>query len=168
MSDGRFAVLARYNAWANRRLYAACADLSEADYMAPRQAFFGSLHGTLNHILVGDRLWLGRLVGDVPAIPALDTVLYDGFAALRAAREAQDAAAVAFVDGLSPADLEAVLTYRTMAGEPQRTPVHWVLTHMFNHATHHRGQAHDLLSQVPADPPPLDLIYFLRESGITA
>jgi len=164
----RFPVLARYNAWANARLYAACGELSDTDYKAERKAFFGSIHGKLNHVLVGDLLWMGRLTGEMPNIASLDTILHDDFASLRAAREAEDARIIAHVQDLSAEELNAVLVYRTMAGEANETPVRWVLTHMFNHATHHRGQAHGLLSQVPADPPPLDLIYFLRESGITA
>lgn len=155
--------MAAYGAWANERIYGAIAELSDEDYRAERGAFFGSIHGTLNHILVADRLWMGRLVDDMPDIPTLDTILYGGFADLRAARRAEDKRIAGFVDSLPPARLDDVLSYRTMAGDANQTPIRLVLTHMFNHATHHRGQAHGLLSQVPADPPPLDLIYFLRE-----
>ncbi|MCG8510400.1 MAG: DinB family protein [Rhodospirillales bacterium] len=157
--------LAAYGAWANERLYGAIAGLSDDDYRADRGAFFGSIHGTLNHILVADRLWMGRLVDDMPDIPTLDTILHDHFTDLRAARRAEDKRIADFVGSLPPARLDDVLSYRTMAGDANRTPIGLVLTHMFNHATHHRGQVHGLLSQVPADPPPLDLIYFLRESG---
>lgn len=157
--------LARYNAWANRRLFAACDALPAAAYLADRGAFFGSIHGTLNHILVADRAWLGRLQGNDPGVHSLDQILCPDFHSLSQARTEQDARLIAFVDALPPVRLEAVLHYRNMAGERHHTPVGAVLLHMINHATHHRGQAHCLLSQVPVEPPPLDLIYFLREAG---
>lgn len=160
-----FTTLAGHNRWANRRLFEACAALSDADYRAERGAFFGSLHGTLNHILVADRLWMGRLTDEDPGIPTLDTILHDDLAALKTAREQEDIRIVEFVTGMPDERFRVPLRYRTIKGERCETPTHMVLAHMFNHATHHRGQAHGLLSQVPADPPPLDLIYFLRDPG---
>ncbi len=164
MKPDYFRTFARYNQWANRRLYAACASLHEADYMAPRQAFFGSLHGTLNHILVGDRAWMGRLTGHPANIKSLDQILYGDFAGLRVAREAEDAQIIAYMDALDEPTLNSTLRYKNMAGESVATPVRFVLAHMFNHQTHHRGQAHGLLSQTSVKPPPLDLIYYLREA----
>jgi len=158
------AVFARYNAWANRRLYDACAALPEAEYRAARPSFFGSIHATLNHILVGDRLWLGRIAGRPEQI-ALDAELHGDLAGLRAAREACDGRIVAAMDALDGAALDEVLEYRNSRGEPSRTPLVQVLWHLFNHQTHHRGQVHGLLSQTTVAPPPLDLIYFLREAG---
>lgn len=160
--DDHFLTLARYNAWANARLYRACLDLSETDYRAPRGAFFGSIHGTLNHILVADRIWMARLEGGDAGISALDTILHDDRAALWEARQAHDSAIVAFVEAMPPARLTETLAYRTTIGTAQQTPMPLVLGHMFNHQTHHRGQVHGLLSQVPVDPPPLDLLYFTR------
>ncbi len=163
--SGHFRTLARYNAWANGRLLEACGALSRSEYAMPRRAFFGSIHGTLNHILLADRLWLGRLEGAEVAFDGLDQILCDGFAALLKARAAEDRRIIVFADRLSPDRLDEVVAYRSFAGETQKTPVRWVLTHMFNHATHHRGQIHDMLTQVPAEPPPLDLIDFLRQTG---
>lgn len=160
-----FVTLAHYNAWANARLYTVCANLSQADLKADRQAFFGSIHGTLNHLLVCDRTWMGRLTGKDAGIPTLDTILCENFAELRAAREAEDKRIREFVRALPEDSLNGILVYRSMDGTPCETPTHLVLAHMFNHATHHRGQTHGLLSQVPADPPPLDLLYFLREQS---
>lgn len=159
-----FRILAGYNAWANDRLYGACAQLPAEVLGAKRPSFFGSILATLNHGLVGDRLWLARIT-DVPEteITALDQILFADFAELRAARGAVNERIKAAVDGLDPARLQDDLVYRTIAGSEIATPLHLVLAHMFNHATHHRGQVHDMLSQVPADPPPLDLIYYLRE-----
>jgi uncharacterized damage-inducible protein DinB len=160
-----FRILARYNAWANRRLYGACAALPDAEYRAERGAFFGSIHGTLNHILVADRIWQSRFTDEAHGIPTLDTVLYDDFSQLREARTAEDARMVDLVDGMNDARFKQILAYRNMAGETVETPIGLVLAHLFNHATHHRGQVHGMLSQVPADPPPLDLAYFLREAA---
>lgn len=157
--------LARYNRWANDRLYAACRSLGDDAYRADRGAFFGSIHRTLNHILVGDRAWLGRLEGVDRGIRSLDQILYDDLPALAEARSEEDARIIAFADGLEPERLEEPLVYRSIAGEAQETPIGLAILHMINHATHHRGQIHCMLCQVPTDPPPLDLIYFLRENA---
>jgi uncharacterized damage-inducible protein DinB len=165
MTPEHFRTLARYNQWANRRLYDACARLDDAEYRRPRPAFFGSIHGTLNHLLVGDRVWLGRIEHVESGVRALDQILYDDFGELRAAREAEDRRIVALADRLDAAALAADLDYANMAGAPQRTRLDWVLTHVFNHDTHHRGQVHGLLSQTAVAPPPLDLIFYLREAA---
>src|ERR671927_1031398 len=99
-----FQMFARYNAWANDRLYAAAAQLSDADYRADHGAFFKSVHGTLNHLLVGDRIWMRRFTGQGEAPSRLDAILFEGFSELRRAREAEDARIAAYVDGLSEAD----------------------------------------------------------------
>lgn len=158
-----FRTFAGYNAWANKRLYDAAAKLPEAEYLKPRPAFFKSIHGTLNHILVGDRTWLGRLIGREPGILSLDQILYADLAGLRVARQAEDARLIAYVDRLSEAELLGSTSYRNMAGRPFTTPLAQALAHIFNHQTHHRGQVHDLLSQTGVAPPELDLIYYLRE-----
>ncbi len=156
--------MARYNRWANRRIYAACAMLSADDYHAPRPSFFGSLHATLNHILVGDSIWLGRFSGNVPAhLTRLDMILHEDLASLQAARTAKDEEILAFCDGLDDATLHATFTYANMAGKQFTDPLFPPLMHFFNHQTHHRGQVHGLLSHAGIDPPELDLIYFMRE-----
>src|SRR5260370_8561010 len=90
MAESYFLTLARYNAWANRRLYDACATLPEAEYMMSRPAFFGSIHGTLNHLLVGDRIWVARIEHKPNPKITLDQILYADLVALRVARQAQD------------------------------------------------------------------------------
>jgi uncharacterized damage-inducible protein DinB len=157
-----FSTMAAYNAWANRRLYDACAALPEAEYLQARPSFFGSIHNTLNHILVGDRLWLARVEGDEPPHRRLNEVPYADLTGLRAAREAEDAHIAAVVTRVDEAGWAEDLVYRTSAGAQNRTPLVMVFTHLFNHETHHRGQVHDMLSQTPVQPPELDLIYFLR------
>ncbi|MHA1566285.1 MAG: DinB family protein [Alphaproteobacteria bacterium] len=160
-----FRRFAQYNAWANGRLYDACGMLPEPEYLAERGAFFGSIHGTLNHILVGDRAWMARLEGVASTITSLDEILHRDLASLRGAREQEDGRIIAYVDGLSAARLAEDLHYASVAGDRFVTPVGQVLAHLFNHQTHHRGQVHDLLSQTNVAPPPLDLMYYLREAG---
>ncbi len=158
-----FRRMAAYNRWANARLYEAVGKLSPEEFAAPRSGFFPSLVKTLNHILVGDTVWMGRLDGTGSSINGLDEILHADLAALTAARVAMDIRIIAFVDALAPARLEEDLVYRTVAGDPMRTHVAQVLAHFFNHQTHHRGQAHAMLSSTKVAPPVLDLIYFLRD-----
>ena len=155
-----FMRLAHYNRWANRRLYEAAASLNDEAYRREMDAFFGSLHGTLNHVLVGDRVWLWRMTGEGTAPDRLDAILYDDFDALRTARAEEDERILAVIENYSDDDLAGALGYRNMAGEARRTALPIVLGHFFNHQTHHRGQAHCLLGQLGQKPPPLDLIYF--------
>jgi uncharacterized damage-inducible protein DinB len=161
-----FVRFARYNAWANVRLYDACAALPEADYHAVRaSAFFGSLHGTLNHILVGDRAWMRRMTGEGDAPDRLDAELYRTLAELRTARAAEDDRIRSFVEGLDESGLARTVSYHSMTGGADARPLAELLSHLFNHHTHHRGQAHALLKETGAEPPPLDMIYYLREVG---
>jgi uncharacterized damage-inducible protein DinB len=161
-----FESLARYNRWANRRFYDAVAGLSADEIAAPRTGFFPSLLKTLNHLIVTDRIWLSRLTAtpDTDA-KALDQIIAADFADLSAQRAALDARIIDFVGDLAPARLGEILVYKTMAGMPYETPVNMVLAHMFNHQTHHRGQAHGMLSGTKVPPPSLDMIVFLREEA---
>ncbi len=157
--------MASYSAWANTRLYDAVARLSPEEVAAPRSAFFGSILGTLNHLLVGDILWLDRLEGRSPRPDVrLDTILHDTLPALRDAHLRQTEAYRTYVAGLDEATLAGTLVYRTIDGTACTTPTAVVLTHVVNHGTHHRAQVHGLLSQTAVAPPPLDLIYFWRET----
>jgi uncharacterized damage-inducible protein DinB len=159
-----FQRMAAYNRWANERLYEAAGKLSPAALAEARSGFFPSILKTLNHILVGDTLWMGRLDGaGSPAVNRLDQILHTDFAALKAARAAMDDRIIAFVDGLPPQRLGEDLIYRTTSGEGMVTRVGQVLAHFFNHQTHHRGQAHAMLSSTDVAPPSLDLLYFLRD-----
>lgn len=158
-----FRTFARYNRWANGRLYAAVASLPDADYRADRGAFFRSLHGTLNHVLVGDRIWMRRMTGEGPAPSRLDEILFEDLAGLHEARAAEDERIVAFVDGLADARIMAGLTYQNTSGKSFTQPLAQILAHFFNHQTHHRGQAHTILTSLGHDAPELDLIFFLRQ-----
>jgi uncharacterized damage-inducible protein DinB len=161
-----FQTLARYNRWANRRLYGAIVELPPAEIAAPRTGFFPSLLKTLNHLIVTDRIWLSRLTATPdPEAKALDQIIAADIADLSARRAALDERIVGFVADLPPARLGEILVYKTMAGAPYETPVDMVLAHMFNHQTHHRGQAHGMLSGTTVAPPSLDMIVFLREES---
>jgi uncharacterized damage-inducible protein DinB len=158
-----FRRLARYNSWANRRIFGAVGQLDAADWQAPRSGFFGSLQKTLNHILVADRIWLGRFEGREHGMHGLDQLLHPEFAALQQARVAEDARIERHLEELPTGQLKDELAYRNMAGEAKRTPRDLALAHFFNHQTHHRGQAHAMLAGTAVPPPPLDLLYFLPE-----
>ena len=162
-----FQMFAGYNEWANTRLYAAAADLPDADYRADHGAFFKSVHGTLNHLLVGDRIWMQRLTGEGDARTSLDAILCDDLKSLRAARAEEDARIIAFVAGLSDADLARKVRYRTISRPAEiEQELGYALPHVFNHQTHHRGQVHGLLTRITGDAPSLDLILYQRETGI--
>jgi len=152
--------MARYNVWANRRIYDVVAELRDDEFEKPRPAFFRSIKGTLNHLLVGDRIWLALLTGTEHGIARLDQILYEDLAALRRAREAEDARLVAHVAPLGDVDYAGVLRYRSVLGDWFETPMAVVFAHIFNHHAHHRGQVHALLSQTPVPPPVLDLHRF--------
>jgi len=161
-----FTAFARYNAWANARLYAAVAELPEADYFADRGAFFRSIHGTLNHLLVTDRIWMQRFTGQGEAPAWLDAILFETRDGLSAAREAEDARIVRYVDGLRGGDLEGTISYqRVSTPELVCQALAPALAHWFNHQTHHRGQVHALLTGLSGRAPELDLLFYQRAAA---
>jgi uncharacterized damage-inducible protein DinB len=163
MISNQFRALAAYNRWANARLYAAAITLPDAVYRQPTGVFFGSLHGTLNHLLLADRIWLKRLTGEGEHPNRLDAILYEDRADLARARLAEDARLIAVVDRYDDAALASPFSYRTTSGAPQQQVLSDTLLHVFNHQTHHRGQAHACYSILTgSEPPPLDLVIFQR------
>ncbi len=158
--------MAAYNRWANRRLYAAAAALPDEAYRRPAGAFFGSLHGTLNHLLVTDRNWMARFEGTGESQHKLDAALFERLEDLRAAREREDERIARHVAGLTDVALDADFEYATTSGKPQRQPRWEAMVHFFNHQTHHRGQAHAILTRLGvAEPPVLDLLVMQREAA---
>ena len=158
-----FKQLAAYNAWANARLYEAAITLPEDLYRTDVGVFFLSLHGTLNHLLLTERIWLTRLTGVGEQPKRLDEILYEDRFDLARARLTEDARLKALVDGYDESALARPLAYKTTSGTPQEQPVSDILFHLFNHQTHHRGHAHACLSiATKAEPPPLDLVMFQR------
>jgi uncharacterized damage-inducible protein DinB len=153
---------ARYNRLANETLYEACAGLSEVDRRRDLGAFFKSVHGTLNHLLLGDRIWMTRFEGGTHPSTGLDAILFEEFAALRAARAAMDQRIEAFFADLPAGFLGCTLRYVNNAGIDSADPASVIVPHFFNHQTHHRAQVHTLLSQLGRETPVLDLHRVLR------
>lgn len=164
MDKSHFQMMAGYGTWANQHLIAASRAISSDDYFLDRGAFFGSVHGTLNHIIVGDRIWFGRITGEDSGLTELGAQLFDTLDGVAAARESEDARIQHIIDDMDESDFIRTLTYETIVSPATiKTPMCQVLTHVFNHATHHRGQVHTLLSQAGIAPPSLDMIVYLRE-----
>ncbi len=159
-----FEMMAAYNAWANEMLYGAVSELGDADYRADLGAFFSSIHGTLNHVVVADLLWLARFRRQPRPPFSLDAIPHDDREELWAARRVLDADTIRYIGGLGEADLAGGLTYSMVARDEIVTqPLIQALAHFFNHQTHHRGQVHALLTRLTGASPPLDLVYFQRE-----
>lgn len=161
-----FSTMANYNAWANARLYLMAAALDRALYHREVGAYFRSLHRTLNHVLVSDRIWMRRLTGTGDHPDRLDAILFEELEPLHAARVAEDQRIVQFVQSRHDSAFEEFLDYRSLGGEPQRRRLREILAHLFNHETHHRGQAHAILTQLGVvEPDSLDLFIMLREQS---
>lgn len=168
MAMNPFPLLAQHNRWANARLYDCVAALPEDAYRRDAGLFFGSIHGTLNHLLLVDRLWTSRIRRRDHGLRRLDEELYDDLAGLRAARGPEDQALIELVDGLSEARLEEPVRYRKMIGNGmEEARVGHILLTLFNHQTHHRGHVTAAVSQAGVAPPPLDIIFFTEETGLS-
>jgi len=158
-----FMMFAAYNQWANGRIYDAAGDLNDEEFNRNVGAFFGSMMGTLNHLLTADRIWMKRFTGEGDAPASLDAVLHRALPVLRMAREAEDKRIIGWVDSLSDKALSGRFTYMTvsdMRTVSQRLAP--ALAHVFNHQTHHRGQAHAILTILGRPSVPLDLMLFQR------
>jgi len=166
-----FRWLARYNAWFNERLYDACERLPDEERRRDRSAFFGSIHGTLNHLVWGDRVWLRRFATVGGPYPALTpqvlalppgavhgTLLYEDWAGLRQARRELDAAIEGWTAQMTAQDPLAPMRYANTKGVQREHPAWKAMTHFFNHQAHHRGQVTTLLMQAGVDPGVTDLI----------
>jgi uncharacterized damage-inducible protein DinB len=178
MTTSRFAHmahLATYNEWMNRKLYAAAAALPAERVHEDRGAFFGSIFGTLNHLVIADVIWLKRIAAgvpglaslqcldDVPRPASLDQRLCADLPELDALRVKLDAAILAFCAEVTPAQLDGTLTWTSMKGVASTKRLGDVLLHVFNHQTHHRGQATTLFSQLGVDVGPTDILLLLPD-----
>jgi len=150
--------MASYNQWMNQKLYTLCASLSDADRKQDRGAFFDSIHGTLNHLLFGDRIWLGRFTQESLTQAKMGQELYSEFEELWQERRQTDEWIIQWADQISEAWLAQPFEYTSGVDKKTRVLPAWVLvTHLFNHQTHHRGQLTTLLSQMGHDPGVTDL-----------
>ncbi len=150
---------ARYNQWMNEKLYALAAELSPEERLRDVGAFFKSIHGTLHHLIVADRIWLSRFEGTT-LTP--DPSLEKDFDKLHAARKIEDERVIRFADSLTEAALAADFKYKNLRGDPFEHPLWYAVDHFFNHQTHHRGQATTLFMQLGKDPGVTDLTAFMR------
>jgi uncharacterized damage-inducible protein DinB len=147
--------MAEYNMWMNERLYGACAALSDAERKRDRGAFFRSIHATLDHLLWGDSMWLARFQGaPLPTGP----VAIEDFTELRRTRAALDARILEWARGVTPEWLAEPMTWTAkLYGFTQTQPRLVLVAQMFNHQTHHRGQAHAMLTAAGGDMGPTDI-----------
>ncbi len=158
--------MAQYNAEMNRRCYDAASRLTDAQRREARGAFWGSIHGSLNHLLWADRMWMSRFAGwPKPDVTMKQSpTLIDAFEALAAARRDADAAISSWAATLDDAWLAGELVFFSGAAQKEmRRPRGILVTHLFNHQTHHRGQVHCLLSQFGEDTGDTDLPFILRQ-----
>jgi len=168
--------MARYNRWMNRRLFAKVAELPAEAIAEDRDAFFGSILGTLNHILVADLFWLHRFatspacrealahpLTEFPTPAALREILFDDFSELTDNRRALDGLILEFSETWTDELLVEPVHYRNMEGQKQERALGELLQHFFNHQTHHRGQTTTLLFQAGIDPGPTDLLVMMME-----
>lgn len=163
-------LMARYNQWMNDKLYTAAATLTPEQLFADNKAFFGSLFNTLNHLLAADIIWLKRFARHPAQWPALSPLLqlndpqglanrlFDQLDQLTAQRQWLDQLIIDWAAELSDGDLDLTLHYVNTAGAQHRRNFYALLTHFFNHQTHHRGQATTLLSQAGVDVGTTDLL----------
>lgn len=156
--------MARYNRWQNRNLYGAADTLSDAARKHDRGAFFGSIHGTLAHLIFGDGIWMSRFAADDSFMPLAKSIpesphMFPDWSGLKAARVVLDERIVAWADAVRQSDLDGDLTWYSGAVKREITKSRALLiTHFFNHQTHHRGQAHAMLTAAGAKPSDTDLM----------
>lgn len=155
--QGWFWQLARYNRIANERLYLACGLLDDVEYRKQRPVSFGSVHQLLNHILLGDRIWMSRFEGGGRTTPLLGTVLYDNFLELKLARASEDQRIEIFFEAATEEFFHSSITYLNNVGKKYIETASVAAGHLFNHQTHHRGQVHAMLSHGGIQAPSLDL-----------
>ena len=171
-------LMAGYNQWMNARLYEATPRLTQAELLAERKAFFGSIIGTLNHLVVADIIWLKRFAAHPAAYPELDilnlfplpavldhTISLD-LEQLRNHRAMLDATIVTWANAIEEDQLDQVLHYKNTKGASHQKHFFSLLMHFFNHQTHHRGQVSTLLFQANIDIGVTDLLAMIPNAEV--
>ncbi len=154
-------LMAQYNAWQNESLTEAANNISEEARRQDRGAYFGSIFGTFNHLLWGDERWLARFEArDAPDWPSAESPRYTpDWVSFMARRRAMDQAIIAWAEGVEPEWLDTILRWRSgAAGGEFARPMGLLVTHFFNHQTHHRGQIHAMLTAAGARTEDTDLM----------
>ena len=157
-----FQLLANFNTWANTKIFSSCKKLDDTEYKKDRKAFFSSIHGTLNHLLVVDGAYISRIEGKNHDLKSLDQILYENLFQLEEARIKEDKRLVDLVNNLSKESINKEITYKGFETGNQTYTINLVLITLFNHQTHHRGQIHNMLSQAGIKPPQIDIPDFLK------
>jgi uncharacterized damage-inducible protein DinB len=158
--------MARYNRWQNEKLYSAADGLSDEARRQQCGAFFGSIHGTLNHLLWADRMWMSRFA-DIP--PPSQTItqsvaLHSDWDEFKVARVQFDGTIIGWADAIADDWLTGALTYHARSvGRDVSAPVWLLVAHFFNHQTHHRGQVHCMLTQAGIQPGVTDLPFMPKD-----
>jgi uncharacterized damage-inducible protein DinB len=158
--------MAAYNAEMNRRLYGAAGRLSDAERREQRGAFWGSIHGTLTHILWGDRQWMSRFDDWPKPTTAIkqSAGMIEDFAALSAEREKADGDISRWAATVDDAWLaEDLVWFSGAAGREMHAPKGLLVTHFFNHQTHHRGQVHAMLTAAGQETGDTDLFLLIPQ-----
>ena len=170
IDPGYVRMMARYNAWQNRQLSEALDGVPLEVLRADHGAFFGSILGTLGHILWADRMWMSRFAPDLQAAPEGGIAASPGscptFGAWDAERFAMDGVIARWARGLHALDLTGKLTWFSAASGAEVTrPLATCVIHMFNHQTHHRGQVHAMLTKSKIAAPVSDLFLMPEAEG---
>ena len=172
-----FALMASYNQWMNAKVYDTASKLSTTELAEERGAYFGSIFGTLNHIVVADTLWLKRFASHpsstttlavmvaLPTPARLDQGMFDDLDGLKAHRQWLDSVIIHWIAALTDEDLETILSYQNMKGVPAIRSFSSLILHFFNHQTHHRGQITTLLSQAGLDIEVTDLLALIPDEA---
>lgn len=167
--------MAEYNHWMNQKMYEACEKLSAEQLCENRGAFFGSILGTLNHLVVGDTVWLKRfastgypalkVMNEIPKPEALNSQLFNNLSELKAYREKLDQVLLSFANEVTESSLQRAVTYKSFGGVESSKVFFSLLMHMFNHQTHHRGQVSTLLFQFGIDIGVTDLVAIIPNTN---
>ena len=156
-----FLLLANFNKWTNNKIITFCKKLTENEYKKDRKAFFSSIHGTLNHLLVVDRAFTSRIEGRKYDLKNLNQILYENLFQLEDARIKKDKNLIDLVNNLSEESINKEITYQNFEAKKTTCTINMMLITMFNHQTHHRGQVHNMLSQAGMKPPQIDIPDFI-------
>lgn len=160
-------MMARYNAWENKQLMDILNEMPVSELLLDRGAFFGSIMGTVNHLLWGDMLWLSRFDPTTPppqCTPGDAITMYSTFAAWQAQRMSTDVLITRWADGVKPEALNGDMDWYSGAMKQDFSrPISTCIIHFFNHQTHHRGQVHAMLTATGQDAPVSDLIFMPKD-----
>jgi len=157
-----FQLLANFNKWTNEKIINSCKKLTETEYKKDREAFFSSIHGTLNHLLVVDRAYIFHIEGKDHGLKSLDQILYENLFQLEKARIEEDKRLVDLVNNLLEESINKEITYNGFETGKTTYTINTILITLFNHQTHHRGQIHNMLSQAGIKPPQIDIPDFIE------